>query len=61
LLVLKGYEVHGVVRRESTFKTARIDHLYRDPPGPEASLFGRFGELSDGPQHVTLIKQVNAD
>jgi GDPmannose 4,6-dehydratase len=48
LLLEKGYEVHGVVRRSSSFNTDRIEHLYRDPHEPEAQLFLHYGDLVDG-------------
>jgi len=48
LLLAKGYEVHGLVRRSSTFTTGRIEHLYRDPHDPEARLFLHYGDLTDG-------------
>ncbi len=51
LLLSKGYEVHGVIRRTSTFNTDRIDHLYQDPHTPGARLFLHYGDLADG---VTL-------
>jgi GDPmannose 4,6-dehydratase len=47
LLLEKGYEVHGIIRRSSSFNTGRIDHLYRDPHDPEAHLFAHYGDLSD--------------
>ena len=47
LLLGKGYEVHGLVRRASVFNTERIDHLYRDPHDPEARLFLHYGDFSD--------------
>ena len=47
-LLGRGYEVHGVVRRASSFNTDRIDHLYRDPHAPDARLFLHYGDLSDG-------------
>jgi len=47
-LLAKGYEVHGLVRRSSTFGTERIDHIYRDPHDPEAKLFLHYGDLTDG-------------
>ncbi|MEC7656243.1 MAG: GDP-mannose 4,6-dehydratase, partial [Pseudomonadota bacterium] len=46
-LLAKGYEVHGVIRRASTFNTTRIDHLYSDPQDPETRLFLHYGDLSD--------------
>src|SRR5689334_7086132 len=42
-----GYEVHGIVRRSSSFNTARIDHLYRDPHEAGVKLFTHYGDLSD--------------
>jgi GDPmannose 4,6-dehydratase len=48
LLLDKGYEVHGLVRRSSTFGTERIDHLYRDPHEEQAKLFLHYGDLTDG-------------
>ncbi|MGA2499097.1 MAG: GDP-mannose 4,6-dehydratase [Tepidisphaeraceae bacterium] len=48
-LLGKGYEVHGLIRRSSTFNTDRIEHLYRDPHDPSASLFLHYGDLTDGP------------
>ncbi len=48
LLLQNGYVVHGVVRRSSSFSTARIEHLYRDPHDPEARLFLHYGDLTDG-------------
>ena len=42
-----GYEVHGLVRRSSSFNTARIDHLYRDPHESGVKLFTHYGDLSD--------------
>jgi GDPmannose 4,6-dehydratase len=58
LLLAKGYEVHGLIRRASTFNTARIDHLYVDPHHPGARLFLHYGDLSDGARLVTLLQQV---
>ena len=61
LLLDKGYEVHGLIRRASTFNTARIDHLYRDPHDPEARLFLHYGDLSDGSRLTTLLQQIEPD
>lgn len=47
LLLEKGYEVHGIIRRSSSFNTARIDHLYRDPHEDEARMRAHYGDLSD--------------
>lgn len=61
LLLAKGYEVHGLIRRASTFNTSRIDHLYVDPHDPTAKLFLHYGDLSDGARLVTLMSQINPD
>jgi len=49
-LLAKGYEVHGLIRRASTFNTERIDHIYRDPHDPNARLFLHYGDLANGEQ-----------
>jgi GDPmannose 4,6-dehydratase len=61
LLLKKGYEVHGLIRRASTFNTARIDHLYVDAHDPAAKLFLHYGDLSDGARLVTLLAEINPD
>ena len=61
LLLAKGYEVHGLIRRASTFNTSRIDHLYVDPHDPTAKLFLHYGDLSDGARLVTLLGEINPD
>lgn len=61
LLLSKGYEVHGLIRRASTFNTARIDHLYVDPHLPDAKLFLHYGDLSDGARLVTLLAGLEPD
>jgi GDPmannose 4,6-dehydratase len=48
LLLAKGYEVHGIIRRSSTFNTDRIDHIYKDPHEPHVPLHLHYGDLSDG-------------
>lgn len=58
LLLSKGYEVHGVIRRASTFNTSRIDHLYNDPHNEGTKLFLHYGDLSDGSRLVTLLNEV---
>ena len=58
LLLGKGYEVHGIVRRASTFNTSRIDHLYKDPHDPEAMLFLHYGNLTDSTRLITLLEQI---
>lgn len=61
LLLSKGYEVHGVIRRASTFNTSRIDHLYSDPHNQNTNLFLHYGDLSDGSRLVTLLESVRPD
>jgi GDPmannose 4,6-dehydratase len=61
LLLRKGYEVHGIIRRASTFNTQRIDHLYVDPHTPSASFFLHYGDMSDGSRLVTLLQQIQPD
>ncbi|WP_432071727.1 GDP-mannose 4,6-dehydratase [Streptomyces wuyuanensis] len=61
LLLEKGYRVHGIVRRASTFNTERIEHLYRDPHDPEARLFLHYGDLTDGTRMTGLLEQVQPD
>ncbi len=61
LLLNKGYEVHGLIRRASTFNTVRIDHLYVDPHVGDARMFLHYGDLSDGARLVTLLAQINPD
>ena len=61
LLLAKGYEVHGIVRRASSFNTGRIDHLYRDPHEPDARLFLHYGDLSDGTGLRRILERVRPD
>jgi len=61
LLLAKGYEVHGIIRRASTFNTARIDYLYHDPHDPGVKLFLHYGDLSDGTQLTNLIYDISPD
>ncbi len=61
LLLEKGYEVHGIVRRSSQFNTGRIDHLYQDSHDPHARFFLHFGDLTDGSRLVTLLDKVQPD
>lgn len=59
LLLDKGYEVHGLYRRASTFNTARINHLYRDIHDPEVRMFLHYGDLTDGSRLTTLLAKIN--
>src|SRR3954464_13752470 len=61
LLVEKGYEVHGVIRRASTFNTSRIDHLYRDPHINGVQLHLHYGDLADSVQMVKLLYELQPD
>jgi GDPmannose 4,6-dehydratase len=58
LLLSKGYEVHGLIRRASTFNTKRIDHLYEDPHARDKRLFLHYGDLTDGSRLVTLLASI---
>lgn len=60
-LLNKGYEVHGLIRRSSTFNTERIDHLYHDFHDPEARLFLHYGDLSVSAQLMDLLHSVKPD
>jgi GDPmannose 4,6-dehydratase len=61
LLIAKGYEVHGVIRRASTLNTLRIDHLYEDPALNEIRFFKHYGDLADSVQMVKLIYELKPD
>jgi GDPmannose 4,6-dehydratase len=58
LLLGKGYEVHGIIRRSSSFNTDRIDHLYQDPHQPGTKLFLHYGDLTDANVLSKLLQQV---
>jgi len=61
LLLEKGYEVHGIIRRASTFNTSRIDHLYTDPHVNGVRLFLHYGDLSDSLNLTRLIDRIGPD
>ena len=61
LLLSKGYEVHGIIRRSSTFNTSRLDHIYSDPHEPKTRLFLYYGDLSDSEQISNLIYNIKPD
>ena len=61
LLLEKGYQVHGVKRRASSFNTERLDHLYQDPHEPDAALFLHYGDLTDTSNLTRLIAEVRPD
>jgi GDPmannose 4,6-dehydratase len=59
LLLGKGYEVHGLIRRSSTFNTSRIDHIYQDPHDTDPKLFLHYGDLIDGVGLTNLVREIN--
>jgi GDPmannose 4,6-dehydratase len=61
LLLSKGYEVHGLIRRSSTFNTSRIDHIYQDPHVQDQRLVLHFGDLTDGSRLATLLDTIRPD
>ena len=58
LLLEKGYEVHGIIRRSSSFNTDRIDHIYVDPHSEDAKLFLHYGDLTDGTTLRRILEEV---
>jgi GDPmannose 4,6-dehydratase len=61
LLLAKGYEVHGIIRRASSFNTSRIDHLYADPHVNGVRFFLHYGDLADAVQMVKLLYELKPD
>ena len=61
LLLEKGYEVHGIKRRASSFNTARIDHLYKDPHETDRRLVLHYGDLTDSSNLIRIVQQVQPD
>ena len=61
LLLEKGYEVHGIKRRASSFNTSRIDHLYQDPYESDQRLILHYGDLTDSTNLIRIIQQVQPD
>src|ERR1700755_1780446 len=61
LLLEKGYDVHGVKRRSSSFNTERVDHLYRDPHLPGGHFFMHYGDLTDATNLIRIIQEVQPD
>ena len=57
-LLEKGYEVHGIIRRSSSFNTARIEHLYKDPHVTDSKLFLHYGDITDGVGISNLIREL---
>ena len=60
-LINKGYEVHGIKRRSSSFNTSRIDHLYQDPHEKNPNLILHYGDLTDSTNLIRIIQQVQPD
>lgn len=58
LLLEQGYEVHGIIRRTSTFNTDRIDHIYEDPHNEKAKLFLHYGDLTDGVTMRRILEEI---
>jgi GDPmannose 4,6-dehydratase len=61
LLLAKGYEVHGLIRRSSSFNTGRIDHLYQDPHEPDVRFFLHHSDLTDSSSLVTWLNRITPD
>lgn len=61
LLLEKGYEVHGIIRRSSSFNTGRIDHIYQDPHTEDQKLFLHYGDLTDSSNLSRLIEKIEPD
>lgn len=61
LLLSKGYEVHGMIRRSSSFNTGRINHIYRDPHEKDVRLFLHYGDLNDASSINTLLRNIQPD
>ncbi len=61
LLLEKGYEVHGIIRRASTFNTSRLDHIYADPHSPKNRLFLHYGDLSDASALSRLVAKIQPE
>src|SRR5882724_4778069 len=61
LLLGKGYEVHGIKRRASSFNTDRIDHLYQDPHEKQRKMVLHYGDLTDATNLIRIVQQVQPD
>ena len=61
LLLKKGYEVHGLIRRSSSFNTGRIDHIYQDPHETGVHLFLHYGDLNDASSLNRVLRNVKPD
>ncbi|WP_281438359.1 GDP-mannose 4,6-dehydratase [Rhizobium sp. 007] len=61
LLLEKGYIVHGIKRRSSSFNTQRIEHIYQDPHDPEARFFLHYGDMTDSTNLLRIVQQTQPD
>ena len=61
LLLAKGYEVHGLIRRSSSFNTARLDSIYQDPHTPNPKFFLHYGDLSDSSNLIRILQETQPD
>ena len=61
LLLAKGYEVHGIIRRASSFNTQRLEHIYSDPHSPKHKLILHYGDLSDASGLSRLIGKIQTN
>ena len=61
LLLEKGYEMHGIKRRSSSFNTTRIDHLYQDPLRDDPRLVLHYGDITDSSNLIRIIQQMQPD
>ena len=61
LLLKKGYEVHGIKRRASSFNTSRIDHLYQDPHEENVRLKLHYGDMTDATNLIRIVQEVQPD
>lgn len=61
LLLEKGYEVHGIIRRASSFNTKRIDHLYKDPHKKDVNLFLHYGDMTDSSNLNRILEKIHPD
>ena len=61
LLLSKGYEVHGIKRRASSFNTSRIDHLYQDPHEKDVKLKLHYGDMTDSSNLIRIVQEVQPD
>src|SRR3546814_9051515 len=61
LLLSKGYEVHGIKRRSSSFNTGRVEHLYQDPHEQDPRFILHYGDLTDSTNLIRIVQQVQPD